>query len=175
MVLSLGGCVVVLDSGVCGYSSTYEGTRKGFGHIGVGTSSRFFPALSDARLRVSVVPHRRRPRRLVRPSFALAAGPGFGVVPAPVVLYEEGQLGGRTAYQAMLAKGALQAGTHTVTASAGADVGQFQATAQMGADIQLQTPLAGTHVWAGGAALVIQWAGGDPSSWVPIKGRVVRW
>jgi uncharacterized protein (TIGR03437 family) len=100
-------------------------------------------------------------------------GPGLGLgvapVPAVVMPYEEGQLGGLTAYRATLTKGALQGGTYTVTASGGGDVGQFQATAQIGADIQLETPLAGVHVWEGCAAFVVRWRGGDPSSWVTFK------
>jgi hypothetical protein len=96
-------------------------------------------------------------------------GPALGPLPAPVVPYQEGQIGGLQAYQATLAKDALQGGTHTVMASGGRDVGPFQITAHIGADIQLQTPLAGAHVWAGCEPLRIQWTGGDPDSWVTIK------
>jgi uncharacterized protein (TIGR03437 family) len=96
-------------------------------------------------------------------------GPALGPLPVPVAPYQEGQLGGLKAYQATLAKDALQGGTHTVTASGGRDVGPFQITAHIGVDIQLQTPLAGAHVWAGCEPLKIQWTGGDPDSWVTIK------
>ncbi len=96
-------------------------------------------------------------------------GPGISPAQVPVIPFQQGQLGGLSAYQATLPNGAIQAGNYTVTASGGTDVGAFQATAQVGADIQIQTALAGANVWAGCKPLTINWTGGDPSSWVTIR------
>jgi uncharacterized protein (TIGR03437 family) len=74
-----------------------------------------------------------------------------------------------TAYQANLPNGGVQAGTYTVNANGGTDVGAFQAALQVGQDIQIQTPLAGIDVFANCATLVINWTGGDPNSWVTFK------
>jgi uncharacterized protein (TIGR03437 family) len=96
-------------------------------------------------------------------------GPTLGPAPVPVIPFQEGQLGGLSAYQAALPKAAIQAGKYTITASGGADVGAFQATGQIGADIQIQTALAGANVWDGCKPLTINWTGGDPNSWVTVS------
>lgn len=96
-------------------------------------------------------------------------GPGLSPSQAPVIPFQQGQLGGLSEYRAALPNGAIQAGKYTVTASGGADVGAFQATAQVGADIQIQTALAGASVWAGCKPLTINWTGGDPNSWVTVS------
>ncbi len=95
-------------------------------------------------------------------------GPGRGPLPVPAVPYQQGQLGGLSAYQATLPAGAIQAGDFTVTASGGTDVGAFQAPVQIGADIQIQTALAGLAVFASCTPLTINWTGGDPNSWVTV-------
>jgi uncharacterized protein (TIGR03437 family) len=96
-------------------------------------------------------------------------GPGLSPAQAPVIPFQQGQLGGLSEYQAALPNGAIQAGKYTVTASGGADVGAFQATAQVGADIQIQTALAGARVWGDCEPLTINWTGGDPNSWVTVS------
>jgi len=97
-------------------------------------------------------------------------GPGFSPTQVPVAPFQQGQLGGLTAYQAALPNGAMaQAGTYTVTASGGADVGAFQAAIQIGADIQIQNGLVGMDVWAGCTPLTVNWTGGDPNSWVTVS------
>jgi uncharacterized protein (TIGR03437 family) len=96
-------------------------------------------------------------------------GPGLSPAHAPSVPFQEGQLGGLSAYQATLPTGAIQAGTYTLTATGGADVGPFQAAVQVGADIQVQTPLAGYNVFYNCTPLTINWTGGDPKSWVTIS------
>lgn len=96
-------------------------------------------------------------------------GPGVSPTQAPVIPFQQGQLGGLSAYQAGLPKGAIQAGNYTVTASGGADVGAFQATVQVGPDIQIQTALAGASVWAACKPFTINWTGGDPNSWVTVR------
>ena len=96
-------------------------------------------------------------------------GPGLSPSHVPAIPFQQGQLGGLSEYQAALPKGAIQAGKYTVTASGGADVSAFQATAQVGADIQIQTALAGAGVWDGCKPLTINWTGGDPNSWVTVS------
>ncbi len=96
-------------------------------------------------------------------------GPGLNAAPAPVVPFQQGQLGGLRAYQASLPAGTVQAGNFTVTASGGADVGSFQAALQVGADIQIQTPLAGLDPFSTCASFTINWTGGDPKSWVTVS------
>jgi uncharacterized protein (TIGR03437 family) len=94
-----------------------------------------------------------------------AQGPGLAPAQVPIVPFQQGQLGGLSAYQATFPSGTIQPGNFTVTASGGADVGAFQASVKVGADIQLQTPLAGVTV----CSSTIKWTGGDPNSWVTIK------
>ena len=96
-------------------------------------------------------------------------GPGLSPAQVPATLFQQGQLGGLSEYQAALPNGAIQAGRYTVAASGGADVGAFQATTQIGADIQIQTALAGANVWADCKPLTINWTGGDPNSWVTAR------
>jgi hypothetical protein len=97
------------------------------------------------------------------------AGPGLTPIQAPLVPYQQGQLGGLTAYQATLPAGTVQAGNFTVMASGGADVGAFQTALQIGADIQIQTPLAGINAFPSCASLTINWTGGDPKSWITVR------
>jgi hypothetical protein len=87
----------------------------------------------------------------------------------PVVPYHQGQLGGLSAYQATLPAGTVQAGNFTVTTSGGAEVGPFQAALKIGADIQIQTPLAGLGAFGNCEPLTINWTGGDPKSWVTVS------
>jgi hypothetical protein len=98
-----------------------------------------------------------------------AQGPGLSSAQIPSSPLAEGQVAGLSAYQATLPNGSIQAGTYTVAASGGADVGAFQADAQIGADIAIQTVLAGTTVWGNCQALTINWTGGDPSSWLMVR------
>jgi hypothetical protein len=53
-----------------------------------------------------------------------------------------------------------------VTAKGGPDVGAFQAGVQIGADIQIQTSLAGANLFIGSQPFTIDWTGGDPNSWL---------
>jgi uncharacterized protein (TIGR03437 family) len=96
-------------------------------------------------------------------------GPGLSPAQVPAIPFQQGQLGGLSAHQAALPNGAIQAGKYTVTASGGADVGAFQAGTQVGADIQIQTALAGADVWADCKPLTINWTGGNPNSWVTVS------
>jgi len=97
-------------------------------------------------------------------------GPGFSPTQVPVAPFQQGQLGGLTAYQAALPNGAaVQAGTYTATASGGAEVAAFQAAIQIGADIQIQNGLVGMDVWAGCTPFTVNWTGGDPNSWVTVS------
>lgn len=100
-------------------------------------------------------------------------GPGLSATPAPQVPFLEGQLGGLSSYEATFSSGTIQAGKYAAAASGGADVGSFQAAIEIGADIQIQTTLAGVNVFQlGGPAcspLTINWAGGDPNSWVTVR------
>jgi uncharacterized protein (TIGR03437 family) len=96
-------------------------------------------------------------------------GPGIDPAQAPAVPFQQGQLSGLSVYQATLPAGTVQAGNFTVAASGGADVGAFQATLQVGADIQIQTPLAGDSVFYSCTPLTIDWTGGDPKSWVTVS------
>ena len=72
-----------------------------------------------------------------------------------------------TAYQATLPAGAIQAGSFTVSAAGGADVGAFQSGVQIGAGIQITTDLAGI-VFPCNKPVTINWTGGDPNAWVTI-------
>jgi len=56
-----------------------------------------------------------------------------------------------------------------VTASGGADVGAFQATIPVGADIQFQTSVSELEVWGDCAPFTINWTGGDPDAWVTLS------
>jgi uncharacterized protein (TIGR03437 family) len=96
-------------------------------------------------------------------------GPGLSLAQVPSLPYQQGQLGGLSAYQAALPSGAIQAGTFTVTAAGGADVGAFQAPLQIGADIQLQTALEEANIFEGCTPLTVNWTGGDPNSWVTLS------
>jgi uncharacterized protein (TIGR03437 family) len=96
-------------------------------------------------------------------------GPGLSPAHVPVVPYQKGQLSGLSAYQATLPTGTVRSGDFTVTASGGAEVGPFQAALKIGADIQIQTPLAGLDVFSNCAPLTINWTGGDPKSWVTVS------
>jgi hypothetical protein len=106
-----------------------------------------------------------------------AQGPGLSPTPVPSAPFRQGQAGGLSAYQATLPNGPIsQAGTYTVTATGGADVGAFQATTQLSADIQIQTSLAGAPVFVNCTPLTINWTGGDPNSWVTVRllqGKIV--
>jgi hypothetical protein len=93
-------------------------------------------------------------------------GSGLSLAQVPSLPFQLGQLGGLSAYQAALPAGTIQAGNFSVKASGGADVGAFQASMQLGADIQLQTPLAALAVFYDCQPLTIGWTGGDPNSWV---------
>jgi uncharacterized protein (TIGR03437 family) len=96
-------------------------------------------------------------------------GPDLSAAQVPVVPYHQGQLGGLSAYQATLPAGTVQAGNFTVTTSGGAEVGPFQAALKIGADIQIQTPLAGLGAFGNCEPLTINWTGGDPKSWVTVS------
>lgn len=96
-----------------------------------------------------------------------AQGLGFGPAAAPVAPLRQGQVSGLTAYQATLPAGAIQAGSFTVSAAGGADVGAFQSGVQIGAGIQITTDLAGI-VFPCNKPVTINWTGGDPNAWVTI-------
>jgi len=106
-----------------------------------------------------------------------AQGPGFSVARVPSIPFQQpqqdnyvyeitpldpGHVAGLSIYQATLPAGTLQAGKFTMTAGGGTDVGAFKAAVNIGADIQIQTPLAGVS----SCAFTINWTGGDPQSWV---------
>lgn len=98
-----------------------------------------------------------------------AQGPGLSVVQVRTAPFSQGQVGGISAYQVTLPAGtALQAGAYSVTASGGADVGAFQAAAELPADIQIQTQIAGASLFADCQPLTVKWTGGDPNSWVSV-------
>ncbi len=99
---------------------------------------------------------------------ATIQGQGLTQTPVPSLPYQDGQLGGLTAYQATLPAGTIQAGTFTFSAAGSADLGQFQAALPIGADIQIQTALAGVTV-ADCTSLTIKWTGGVPSGWVTVR------
>ena len=96
-------------------------------------------------------------------------GPGLSPARAPLVPLQQGPVSGLSVYQATLPSGTIQAGSFTVGASGGADVGAFQAPLQIGGDIQIQTPLEGANVWQGCQPFTINWTGGDPKSWVTVS------
>ena len=98
-----------------------------------------------------------------------AQGAGLSSTPVPSSPLLEGQVAGLSVYQTTLPNGSIQAGTYAVAASGGADVGAFQAAAQIGADIRIQTPLAGTTAWANCQPFTLNWTGGDPNSWVTMR------
>jgi hypothetical protein len=95
-------------------------------------------------------------------------GPNLGPAPVPLVP-QQGPVSGLSVYQATLPAGALQTGSYTLTANGGADVGAFQATIQIGADIRIQTPLGELDVFSDCKPLTISWTGGDPKSWVTAR------
>jgi uncharacterized protein (TIGR03437 family) len=94
--------------------------------------------------------------------------PGLGSVQVPPAPFQQGELGGLSAYQATLPSGTIQAGQYTVTANGGADVGPFQSTVQIGSDVQIQTAIARAILQPGGP-FTIGWTGGDPNSWVTVS------
>jgi uncharacterized protein (TIGR03437 family) len=96
-------------------------------------------------------------------------GPSLSPTQAPSAPYQQEQLGGISAYQAVLPAGTIQAGSFTVTASGGTDVGAFQAALKIGSDIQIQTPLEGIVAFSNCASLTIAWTGGDPKSWITVR------
>jgi hypothetical protein len=96
-------------------------------------------------------------------------GPSLSPTQVAIVPYQQGQLSGISAYQATLPAGTIQAGSFTVTASGGADVGALQAALQIGSDIQIQTPLVGISAFPSCASLTINWTGGDPKSWITVS------
>ena len=99
-----------------------------------------------------------------------AQGPGLSPTQAPAAPFPLGQVGGLSAYQGTFPAGtALQTGAYTVSASGGADVGPFQASAQLPADIRIQTSLAGAPILANCVPLTVDWTGGDPNSWVTLR------
>ena len=95
--------------------------------------------------------------------------PGLNAAQVLVVPYQQRQLGGLSAYQATLPLGTIQSGNFTLSASGGSTVGAFQAALKIGADIQIETPLAGLDAFATCAPLTINWTGGDPKSWVTVS------
>jgi hypothetical protein len=105
---------------------------------------------------------------------SLAAGtvtmqvPGLASSEVQLAAFQEGQLGGLTAYQAALAS-PIRAGKYTVAGSGGVDVGEFQVALQIGADIQIQTPLTGSKLFGTCHPVTIDWTGGDPISWVTVS------
>lgn len=78
---------------------------------------------------------------------------------------QQSQIGGRTVYRATLPAGTIQAGSFSITASGGADIGPFQSTTQIGHGIVVTTPLAG-KTFPIDQPLTINWTGGDPNAWV---------
>jgi hypothetical protein len=99
---------------------------------------------------------------------ATIQGPGLSLTPVPFLPYQDGQLGGLTAYQATLPAGTIRAGTFTFSAAGGADLGQFHAALPIGADVQIQTALAGVIV-SNCTPLTVNWTGGDPNAWVTVR------
>ncbi len=96
-------------------------------------------------------------------------GAGLPLTQIPATSFSQGQLAGLSAYQATLPNGTIQAGSYTVTGTGGADVAGFEAMAQIGADIEIQTPLAGATLGANCKPITIQWTGGDATSWVTAR------
>jgi len=82
---------------------------------------------------------------------------------------QSSQAAGMTVYQADLPEGTIKAGSFTVSASGGADVGAFQSTVQIGAPIQVVTALASRVLHNSDPPLQIQWTGGDANSWVTVR------
>ncbi len=93
--------------------------------------------------------------------------PGFDASTTMVPL-QQGQVSGLTVYQAALPTGAIQAGSFSVSASSGADVGEFQSALPIGQPIQITSALAGRVISRSGT-LTINWTGGDPNSIVTAK------
>jgi uncharacterized protein (TIGR03437 family) len=98
-----------------------------------------------------------------------AQGPNLNPTPIPLSPFQEGQLGGLSAYQATLPAGTIRQGQYIVSASGGGDVGAFQSAVPIGADIQIQTPLEAYIVFSQCNPLTINWTGGDPNSWVTLR------
>ena len=93
-------------------------------------------------------------------------GPGLSPAQVPLIPLQQGPVSGLSVYQAMLPAGTVQAGDFTVAANGGS---AFQAAAPVGADIQIQTPLAGINVFGSCQPLTIGWTSGDPKSWVTVS------
>jgi len=92
-------------------------------------------------------------------------GSGFGPVAATLVPLQ-GQVRGLHQYQAALPAGAIQPGAFTLAAKGGTDTGAFQSTIQIGADIQINTNLAGVLACK---LTTLTWTGGDPKAWVTVS------
>ncbi len=98
-----------------------------------------------------------------------ASGPGLPSTPVPSLPYQDGHIGGLSAYQANLPSGTIQSGHFTVSASGGANVAAFQASLTIGSDIEIQTPLSGIAAWQNCQNFTVTWTGGDPNSWVTLQ------
>ena len=83
--------------------------------------------------------------------------------------------GGQTVYQASLPSGTIQPGSYQVSSSGGNDVDSFASTTQIGSDINITSAFPpGTKIQRGttnkpGQPIVVNWNGGDPSSWVVVR------
>ena len=98
-------------------------------------------------------------------------GTGFGPLSAVIMPLQQGQVSGLKVYQAMLPAGTIQPGAFSVSAAGGGDVGAFQSTVQIGSGIQITTPLAGKML-SDGQPITVNWTGGDPNSWVTLRGCI---
>jgi uncharacterized protein (TIGR03437 family) len=99
-------------------------------------------------------------------------GPGLAATPAlPAGLGppESGQVAGLLEYRADLASGAIQAGSYSVAATGGADVGAFLSDVRIGAGINITTPLVPGTVLDRQVPFVVNWTGGDATAWVTLK------
>ena len=149
-----------------GQSITYFGPScpvPGYRSLDAGTVTMQGPGLGPTQ--VPIVPQQQG-------QAAVFYGPGaYGPSPppAPKIPLPQGQVSGISVYQVSLAPGSIQAGKFTVAASGGGDVGAFQASTQIGSDIQITTPLEGSVVSIPCQPLTINWTGGDPNSWVTVS------
>jgi uncharacterized protein (TIGR03437 family) len=98
-----------------------------------------------------------------------ASGPGLPATPVPSAPYQDGYLGGLSAYQLTLPNGAIQQGTFNIAASGGKDVGPFQAALPVGAEIGLLEDLNGVVMFNNCENFVLTWEGGDPKSWITVS------
>lgn len=83
--------------------------------------------------------------------------------------YQEDHISGLSINRTTLPKSSIGAGSSTIQASGGADVGKFQAEVNLGSDIQIQTDPTGSHIFAGCAVFTLNWTGGDANSWVTVR------